>query len=131
MAKIEMKPPAEDLAFRRVVWQSLSELFLDTELDDVWLRGIAAELFASPYTWEEAERILWEEVYPVCIWNLRTVAGEWMMFDPEWLETNILAYCKRRFRLPVRFQTGHWMIEEEWKSVQTHFFALHKDSTAQ
>jgi hypothetical protein len=124
MNTVDIKPPDKDLAQRRFVWHILSELFLDTELTEKTLHSIGKELRASPYTWEQLEYILWREVYPVCIWNLRVVAGEWAMFDGEWLEQQILARERMRFRLPPRFFTGKWMIAEEWLHVKQGFEAL-------
>lgn len=91
-----MKPAIEDLEHRRPVWEALSDLFLDTDtsLARSWRVGILA---ASPYSLDELEQILIEEVYPVCHSNLFSVAGEWVGFDTQWLERSIL----RRLRSPL------------------------------
>ena len=72
-----MKPASEDVGNRAPVWLALSNLFLDTELEQDSFECIASSLAASPYSIEEIEAILFDEVYPICIWNMRTVAGEW------------------------------------------------------
>lgn len=97
-----MIPADEDLADRRPVWEALSELFLDTDISLArkWRVGILA---SSPYSIEVLERILIDEVYPICKWNLLSVAGEWSGFDPVWLEARIL----RRLRSPWR--PLHWI----------------------
>jgi hypothetical protein len=91
-----MKPALEDLEHRRPVWEALSSLFLDTDtsLSRPWRVGILA---ASPYSIEELQQILIDEVYPVCRSNLWQIAGEWIGFDPQWLESRIL----RRLRSPL------------------------------
>ena len=92
-----MKPASEDLEHRRPVWEALSDLFLDTDtsLARSWRVGILAE---SPYSIEELQRILVDEVYPVCRSNLFSIAGEWLGFDMDWLESRIL----RRLGSPLR-----------------------------
>lgn len=92
-----MKPAHEDLEHRRPVWEALSDLFLDTDtsLARAWRAGILA---ASPYSLDELQQILVDEIYPVCRSNLFSIAGEWAGFDPEWLESSIL----RRLRSPLR-----------------------------
>jgi hypothetical protein len=93
-----VKPAPDDLEARRPVWDALSSLFLDT--DTSLLRSWRVSVLApSPYSIEELERILLDEVYPVCSWNLLDVAGEWAGFDPEWLESSILRRLESPFRL--------------------------------
>ena len=80
------------------VRELLSELYLDTdvEADREWR---ARELADSPFPIERIERILAEEVHPVCRGNLWTVIGAWAGFDPSWLEASI----ERRTRSPLRW----------------------------
>lgn len=73
------------LALRLPVWNALSELFLDTELDQRDHERIAAVLAESRYEVEKLEEILRFEVTPVLQGNLRSVVGEWAGFDPDWL----------------------------------------------
>lgn len=85
-----------DLAHRRPVWEALSNLFLDTDtrlFDDY----IVEKLATSPYSISELEDILIREVRPVCGWNI--FWWEWISFDPEWLEEQIL----KKQRSPFRF----------------------------
>lgn len=79
------------------MWEALSELFLDTDvsLSRQWR---ADQLVRSRYSVEQLEWILVDEVYPVCKYNLLSIAGEWAGFDPAWLERRIL----RRLRSPWR-----------------------------
>lgn len=72
------------------VWDTLSELFLDTELDETSHKYIARVILESGFTPEEIHHILWHEVFPSVGDNLRSVAGEWAGFNPEWLKSRIL-----------------------------------------
>lgn len=91
-------PAPNDLENRRPVWDALSSMFLDTDtsLSRVWRVRILAE---SNYSIDQIQMILVDEVYPICRWNLLSVAGEWAGFDMAWLESKIL----RRLRSPLRF----------------------------
>ncbi len=72
------------------VWDALSELFLDTELDETSHKYIARVILESGFTPAEIHQILWNEVFPGVGDNLRSVAGEWAGFNPEWLKSRIL-----------------------------------------
>ena len=92
-----MKSADTDLVNRRPVWEALSDLFLDTDvsLSRAWRASLLA---ASPYSIDDLERILIDEVYPICKYSLLSVAGEWAGFDQVWLEGRIL----RRLSSPMR-----------------------------
>jgi hypothetical protein len=64
-------------------------MFLDTDvsLSRAWR---AAQLAQSPYSIAELEYILVHEGYPICKYNLLSVAGVWTGFDTDWLEQKIL-----------------------------------------
>src|SRR5437870_2125691 len=78
-------------------------------------------LGASPYTLDEIERILYREIYPICIWNLRCIAGEWAGFDIDWLQEAILKRESFCMRIPRFLQMGHWMIREPWQKTKEIF----------
>jgi hypothetical protein len=113
-----MKPAVDDLEHRRPVWLALSDLFLDTELQPDHLAHIARILARSPYSLPELESILYDEVYPVCIVNLQTVAGEWDGFDEEWLEESILKKLQATRPWTRWFQVSRWMIRANWNRVK-------------
>jgi hypothetical protein len=79
---------------RRPVWIALSQLYLDTELDEAQLLDILKVISESPYTIEEAKKIDFFEIYPVLKFNILSPAGEWRGFDEEWLTEKI----ERRFK---------------------------------
>ncbi|WP_442799923.1 DUF7079 family protein [Pseudomonas sp. AA27] len=70
---------------RLKVWQALSELFLDTEIDHGTFTYVAKAVIDSQYSSEEIRIILWGEVFPVLESNLRSVAGEWAGWTDDWL----------------------------------------------
>ncbi len=115
-----LRPAGSDLAGRRTVWLALSDLFLDTDVN-LFREGDIRTLAASPYSLDELDAILREEVYPACSFNLTLVAGEWAGFDADWLERRILCggpppwswrrrlgrYLRLGWTIPVR-------LPEEW-----------------
>ncbi|MFK7850607.1 MAG: hypothetical protein AB8D78_06475 [Akkermansiaceae bacterium] len=108
----DMVDPSEVLT-RLPVWEALSDFFLDTELEERDYLRISEVLVASPYSVDEIEDILRCEVYPVLIWNLRTVAGEWSGFDSGWLREQIEPRMNERpkFRWPLL----------QWNMVRNHW----------
>ena len=87
---------------RRPVWEALSDLYLDTELQSSDLDRISKVLACSPYSETELIEILAYEVHPVCKWNLMSIAGEWAGFDPDWLRDRITPRLDRRPLLKLR-----------------------------
>ena len=112
-----VRPAEEDIEARLPAWDALSSLFLDTDIA-LLREWRATQLSKSPYTLEELETILRDEVFPVCSWNLFSVAGEWAGFDTDWLQSAILKHLKRRFRLRLGF--GHRLITRngEWRRTK-------------
>lgn len=102
---------------RLPVWQALSEFFLDTELTESAYRSIAERLAESPYTLKEIQRILENEVYPVCRHNI-SVAGVWAGFDEAWIKEKMAPRIgkKRLLNIPPLCA---WIYREDWKKVQT------------
>ena len=108
------------------MWLALSDLFLDTDVQ--LFREMNTRLLArSPYSLDELDAILREEVYPACSFNLSLVAGEWGGFDSAWLERRILCggppprtwwrrwqrYLTLGWHVPVRLPTewADWRAE--------------------
>lgn len=109
-----MKPAAADLAARRPVWQALSTLYLDTDVRDSYA-GAAAVCAASPYSLEQLQAILLDEVNPVLHTNVWQTAGVWDAFCPDWLSAEIL----RRQRQPRwwRRLAGREVPRHHWPHV--------------
>jgi len=114
-----MKPAHEDLEHRQPVWEALSDLFLDTDtsLARTWRVGILA---ASPYSLDELQQILVDEVYPVCRSNLFSIAGEWAGFDLGWLQSSILRRLRSPFHRFRRFSLGRLTVHlsGEWRHTK-------------
>ena len=116
-----MKPPERDLDARRPIWDDLQMLFMDIDPADE-LAALARTCAASPYSIDELEAILFNEVLPACRFNMFDLpAPEWQGFDLDWLEQRILR--KHRFGRgrPIvlrRYTAGWWtrlrpLIEQE------------------
>ncbi|MFT6257247.1 MAG: hypothetical protein ACJAT8_001786 [Cellvibrionaceae bacterium] len=76
---------------RLKIWRALSDLFLDTEIEDYVFKNIARTVSECGLSLSEAEEILWYEVYPVLEGNLRSVAGVWEGWSDSWLVQNLPA----------------------------------------
>ena len=96
----------------------MSELYLDTELNRQDHIRIADTLRSSPYSLGELDQIMFEEVYPVMIPNLWSVAGEWSGFDMPSLESAILARLARRVRVPGFLLPGRRLIRQPWERIK-------------
>ena len=107
----------------------MSNLWLDTELQDHDLDHIARVLHESGYDRDALERVLAEEVAPVVYRNLYSVAGVWAGFDPDWLCAEISRRLHRRgairtwlLRRRRAVMTG--LIRGEWQAVLRRYDAL-------
>ncbi|OBY60990.1 hypothetical protein [Pseudomonas sp. AU12215] len=109
---------------RESVWLALSELWLDTELDEADLATIASTLAISGYPPEELEAIYRLEVAPVVWSNSWVTAGVWDGFDPDWLFEGCRRNQKRRYslwhrgrcRLLRKAMTA--AVEEDWRKIR-------------
>src|SRR5437762_9216335 len=110
-----MKPPIEELERRRPVWDALSAVFLDTEVDEAWRAEIAAVLRCSGYSESELDSILWRELCPVLHVNLLSVAGEWAGFDMEHVEQRILSRREGWLRQWLSYINGGNIARHDWK----------------
>jgi hypothetical protein len=115
-----MQSPESDLKHRRIAWSALSDLFLDTDtsLSRQWR---AQQLATLPYSIQELESILINEVYPICRWNLLCVAGEWAGFDLDWLEAKILRRLNSPLAFLHRFNLGRVTVHRshEWQATKS------------
>lgn len=94
------------ISARRTLWRALSELWLDTELDDADLERIASVMDASGLSLEELRSVYLHEVAPVVHHNLLSVAGVSDGFDESWLAERIVANLReapRRIRFMAWF----------------------------
>ena len=113
---------AAEIEKRLPAWHALSDLFLDTELQPTGYRHIARVLGSSGYSPAELRAILDEEVAPVFVSNLLSVAGEWAGWGEEDVCELMLHSLRRRWRLPLlswlkrRIHRRH--VAEEWAKIE-------------
>lgn len=102
-----------ELQVRRPVWTAMSDLFLDTETR--WsIPYVGRVCAASGLDDEQLERVFWCEVFPLAIYNLHDIAGEWAMLnlpEPELVER---AENPRHDR--VLELTSAWMVKRTWEA---------------
>jgi len=115
---IKMLPPEEDLENRRPIWIACSALFLDTELQEYNYKSIARTCAESPYSWDELDAIMLNELWPVFRWNLYSVAGEWSGWPSEFIESEVLKARKTWWRLPARFSPLYKSFRKDWEKVR-------------
>lgn len=114
-------PSESDIERRLPVWQSLADLFLDTELEAEDHERIATTLRSSGYPPGELRAILEEEVAPAFLFNLLDVAGEWA----GWSEAdvrNIMLRSLRQRRLPpvtwLKKRLCRSPVERAWARIE-------------
>jgi hypothetical protein len=112
---------------RLPVWEALSELFLDTELQPDDYERIARILAASSYKESEIEGILIGEVCPTCKWNMMTVAGEWAGFDRDWLREKVSPRLGKRPGIRSLYVfMNRWMYARKWNKVRARIVEMRK-----
>lgn len=117
---------AHDIGSARLLaWQALSDLFLDTELDDQHIAAIATRLRGTGFTVRELERIYEDDVAPACYRNMSALpGGEWSGFNATWLADAIQRSQRRRSWLRVpwvkRFFVERWTRQSraDWQRVE-------------
>jgi len=113
---------AEAIRRRKPVWAALSELWLDTELDENQLRGIAQVLIDSGFDSAKLRQIYLYEVAPVVYRNLLIPAGNWSGFDEDWLYKTIVESLATRGKfawllIRLRRKPMTSATEESWRLV--------------
>jgi len=73
----------------------MSDLYLDEEMTVGAYLYVAKRLASSGFSVDELEEIFFNEVHPVCCWNFTVPAGEWGLFDREWLKEKISLEMRR------------------------------------
>lgn len=110
----------QDIKKQRLpLWRAFSELFLDTELQEYTYKYIARTINESELSIEEAEKILWNEVYPVLEANLQSIAGNWSGWPDDWLLDNLEVCSNPNIELSGR----HWIIKEihqSWHKISEY-----------
>jgi hypothetical protein len=113
---------------RLTAWKALSDLFLDTRLEEADIAAIAMQLRSTGFSLRELERIYEDEVAPVCWRNLSALpGGVWSGFSTAWLVDAIQREQHRGrwwTRVPwvKRLQVNRWTRDsrDEWARVKRH-----------
>lgn len=113
---------AAEVARRRPVWLAISDLWLDTELQDSQLGWMARVLDESGYDLPTLQGIMEDEVAPVVFRNLVCVAGVWDGFDEDWLFERIETRLRRQTRLGhhlsrLRRRGMTALVRDDWAEV--------------
>jgi len=116
----------DEIARRLPEWVALSELFLDTEFDEIACRYVAERLRGSGFELHELEEILRDEVTPAFRQNL-LVAGEWSGWSPDEVREILLGHLEKQSngpRLPgvLRRRWRKWTMEpiaKDWDRVKS------------
>ncbi|NKB34916.1 MAG: hypothetical protein GKR91_17610 [Pseudomonadales bacterium] len=104
------------------IWVALSDLFLDTDVA-IHLKQISNVCADSDYSVEEIRNMLYQDVAPVCMPNLLTVAGEWTGFDEEQLIEKISKYKNKKSSTIKSLFKPQWgliariYIGKDWEKV--------------
>lgn len=113
-----------ELEKRIPIWNSISEFYLDTELQDENYESITTIFLNSDLHISELKAIDLYEVFPVLKGNLMSIAGEWNGFDEKWLnESCTKAYLKRKNSL-FRWKTKLYnrflysMRKDHWTEIE-------------
>jgi len=109
---------SSDLPSREQLWIALSDLWLDTELSTARVEAIAAVVRASGRPRIEVEDVLRRELAPFLDANLRSPAGVWSGFDPEW----VCAQARARAVRPRRGGGGLGAVRDLWERVASSAF---------
>lgn len=115
----------EEIARRLPAWSALSELFVDTEFNDLSVRACAQSLMATGFDLPAIDAMLRHEVAPVFHRNL--LVGNWTGWTEADVREMVVEHLKRRSRWRGRFAAPllAWVdslrmrgFEASWKRVQ-------------
>lgn len=81
---------------RRLARRAISELFLDTQLDDGDFSRLRDMLVESRLSVHELDYIYYDELAPILYRNVNTPSGVWSGFDQDSLEERIGARIGHR-----------------------------------
>lgn len=116
----------EEIERRKPLWETLSDLWLDTEMQDYQHERRAELLASSGYSFDEIEKIFSEEVAPAVYSNLYSTVGVWDGFDLEWLYDEIIKNLKKQetnliYRTWVKSGAGKFVMTKmargDWEKI--------------
>jgi hypothetical protein len=102
--------------------QVISDLFIDTEHDEMSLIAIAEALVETGFSIDKLEQMYSDDIAPVCFWL--SPAGPWPAIDQAWLRTEIEKNKKRHALLSLNYQLrktlGTRFARENWERVKAY-----------
>ena len=119
-----------DVEERKPVWIALSELYLDTELQEYTYQYIIATFLESPYHFNQIKHIDKYEVFPILYRNLLGVAGEWAGFQGQWLINTIQnrLHKKRSWTAilndEITYFLYHRLYRKDWKILEEMYHQI-------
>jgi len=118
---------ADDLARRKPLWSSMSDLFLDTETR--WYPPFVGHAgVRSGFDDVTLERVFWAEVFPLAIFNLHDIAGEWAMLELP--ESALIERAEKGERDRALELTDAWMVKHTWDAAMVVCRRLRKEPDA-
>lgn len=124
-----MKGISYNIDERKPIWLVLSQLYLDTELQDFDFQNIANIINQSPYNFEQVKKIDRLEVFPILYANLIVTAGVWDEFDSEWLIKAIVNRIEsysflKRFIDKIKYKLLASMNKDLWKNIESEYIKI-------
>lgn len=102
---------ADELDRRKPLWSAMSDLFLDTETR--WYPPFVGHACVkSGFDDATLERVFWAEVFPLALFNLHDIAGEWAMLELS--EVLLAERAEKGERDRVLELTDAWMVKHTW-----------------
>ncbi len=106
------------------MWQSLSDLFLDTELSATDIKHIADNIRRAGFSANEAEEILRTEVAPVFWTNLCKPAGEWAPWSKEQVCELVCEKLRTRPRTRLFSWFYNWISRRQMSLVKSDWLRV-------
>lgn len=102
---------ADELARRKPLWSAMSDLFLDTETR--WsVPYVGHACVKSGFDDATLERAFWAEMFPLALFNLHDIAGEWAMLEIS--EELLAERAEKGERDRALELTDAWMVKYTW-----------------
>lgn len=123
------KKVIQDIENKKAIWFTISDLYLDSELDDFDFKRIALDIYNSSFSIKKVIEIDKYDVFPVLIYNLLSVAGIWGSFEKESLNNAIIKNLEYRNFVTKIFLEFFYLIfkginKDSWKKIEKEYSNL-------
>ena len=115
---------AELMRKRQPIWEALSTLYLDQDLQEDDYQRIILQIWNKGFTLTELKEIDLYEVFPTLYRNLLSSTGVWNGFKQAWLYDECRKNHERRrdagFRMvtSIKNMTWPWMRKKPWVEIE-------------